>query len=150
VFTRLLSTIVLAAFMAGCADPPGIAKPKPMNYQEESKAGEIYNKYSGKLKEVDGVVTTYLTASNNPRRVVVVVRDRKARNAVKDKFGTDLDGLKLKFKTAENDVDVDDSAPIEAVPTSGFEAGGWWGQVLGFFTSVKSNFNKQVLGQPGK
>lgn len=147
--TRLLCSIVLTAVMAGCADPPGVAKPKPLNYQEEAKASEIYHRYSPQLKDVDGVVTTYLTASNNPRRVVVVVKDRKSRNAVKEKFGTNLEGLKMKFKTAETDADIDDG-PIEAVPTSGLEMGGIWGQVLTFFTSVKSNFNKQVLGHPEK
>lgn len=146
--TRLLWALVVTACLAGCADPPGVAKPKPLNYQEEHKASEIYHRYASQIDDIDGVLNTYLTASNNPRRVVVVVADRKARSAVREKFGKELEGLKIRYEIADRD--VPDDEPIEAVPTAGLEAGGFWGQVVTFFASVKTNFSKQVFGQPAK
>ena len=127
---RILFMALIAAALGGCADPPGLAKPKPFDYQEEQQATSVYQKYKGHFQAIDGVMTSYLTANNNPRAIMVVVRDKETAEKVRARFGRRVDGLRL--RTSVVDRDVPDDAPIEAVPTQTLPDT-WWGKVLGFF-----------------
>ena len=76
--SRIAIGLLLTVTLVGCADPPGLPKPKPFDLQEEQRATATYDKYKNLVQDTDGVLTTYLTQTNNPRRMVVVVKDDKA------------------------------------------------------------------------
>ncbi|MOA52283.1 hypothetical protein D3C78_1755580 [compost metagenome] len=103
----------------------------------------VYKKYKGHFQAIDGVMNSYLTANNNPRSIVVVVRDRKTAKAVEKEFGNRVDGLLLETSVVERD--LPDGAPIEAVPKQDLPDT-WWGKVLGFF----QGWSAPWLPKPGQ
>jgi hypothetical protein len=134
VFKPILFSLLIAAALGGCADPPGLAKPKPYSMEEEGQATAVYQKYSSHLQQLDGVLTTYLTATNNPRELMVVVKDDKTRKIIRDKYGRRVDGMRLSVKVLDSEV-ADDDGPIEAVPTQTVPDT-WWGKVVSFFQGI--------------
>lgn len=138
---RFLLSLMPLALVAGCADPPGKPKPLPLNYQEETQAIQVYRKYQPQIQAVDGVQEMYLTANNNPRRIVVVVRDEDAADRVKAQYGKRLDGLKMNFEVAKKIKPAD--GPIEQVKTVE-QPTTWWGKIAWYLGMWK----QQLLGQP--
>ena len=134
--SRIAIGLLLTVTLAGCADPPGLSKPKPFDLQEEQRATATYDKYKGVVQNTDGVLTTYLTQTNNPRRMVVVVKDDAAAKAVKKSYRDSIlaDGLKLKVAVVDREGEDD---PIEAVPTA-TTPDTWWGKVLSFFQGLRA------------
>lgn len=130
---RILFYLMMTVALGGCADPPGLAKAKPYNMEEESQATAVYQKYSPHLQQIDGVLTTYLTATNNPRSLTVVVKDEKSAEAVREKYGRRIDGMRLSVKVINREVPDDD--PIEGVPTQTVPDT-WWGKVVQFFNGI--------------
>jgi hypothetical protein len=133
VFKPILFSLLIAAALGGCADPPGLAKPKPYSMEEEGQATAVYQKYSGHLQQMDGVLTTYLTATNNPRALMVVVKDDKTAGEVRAKYGRRVDGMRLSVKVLDRE--VADDGPIEEVPTQTVPDT-WWGKVVSFFQGI--------------
>ncbi|MEB3195719.1 MAG: hypothetical protein VKP62_00805 [Candidatus Sericytochromatia bacterium] len=110
---RLLLGVALAGLL-GCADPPGMRKPLPLDPAEEGQALATYRKAAQEVQQVDGVLGTYLTRTNNPREMVVVVRDKPARKRVGEKFGGEIAGLSLRVELAPKGFE-DEQEPIEEV-----------------------------------
>ena len=126
-----------ATSVAACADPPGTPHPLPFNYQEESSSLAIYDKYAPLIRQINGVDTVYLSANNNPRLLVVVVRDTVAQNQAKIRYGQVLDG-KLNVDYRIEPRDDDGEGPIAQVPTAK-APGSWWEVVTSFFTSLPAH-----------
>lgn len=137
--SRFLTSLFACAVLAGCADPPGTPKPLPLNYQEENQAIQVYRKFQPHLQGVEGVQETYLSANNNPRRVVVVVRDEASAARVRKQFGKNLDGLKMRFEIADQDKPED--GPIQKVPTVE-QPTTWWGKIVWYL----GMWRQQLLG----
>lgn len=131
----ILFTLLLTTALSGCADPPGLPKPKPFDLQEEQRSSAAYNKYKLLVQQMDGVVTTYLTRNNNPRQMIVIVKDHKSEEAVWQAYGhaVERDGVPMSIKV--QDRDVPDDAPIEAVPTQTVPDT-WWGKLVSFFQGL--------------
>jgi hypothetical protein len=127
---------MLMLTLAGCADPPGLSKPKPFDLNEENRSTATYNKYKSVVQNTDGVLTTYLTQTNNPRRMIVVVKDEKTAESVKSAFRDKVltDGLSMKVRVVDRQNDDD---PIEAVPTES-TPDTWWGRILQFFQGIRA------------
>jgi hypothetical protein len=106
--------------------------------QEEARSSAAYNKYKLLVQQMDGVVTTYLTRNNNPREMVVVVRDHKAEEAVWQAYGhaVERDGLPMHLKVLDRDA-PEGVSPIEAVPTES-QPDTWWGKLIGFFQGLRA------------
>lgn len=121
---RTLLTCLCLATLAGCADAPGVKKPLPIDYQEQSKAQAIYRRVGREMAKQDGVVSTYLTSTNNPRRIVCVVRDKATRTALKATFGSTADGLKIRYEIVDAGFKEDDG-PIEEVQTQSLPSTLW-------------------------
>lgn len=135
---RSLASLVCLLVLAGCADPPGVKKPLPVDYQEQNKAQEVYRRLGPQMAKYDVVVGSYLTQTNNPRRIVVVVKDKAAREQMKMLFGKEVDGVKLKYQIAEKGFDTDDGiteVPKQDLPQT------WWDKVVFYF----KNFAYRVL-----
>jgi hypothetical protein len=128
VVSRPLLCLACLAALAGCADPPGTRKPLPLDYGEQTKAQQVYRALSPQLSKYDGVVGSYLTATNNPRRIVVVVKDKDTRDQMKQLFGRDRDGVKIRYEIASKGFEHDDG-PIEAVPNQDLPVT-WWDKVM--------------------
>lgn len=132
---RILLSLMIGAALAGCADPPGLPKPKPLDLAEEQRSTALFQKYGPHVRQVDGVLNTYLTANNNPRTLIVVVKDQKSADAVWNQYASviEREGLPMRTKIAERNVPDDGSGgAIEAVPTQTVPDT-WWGKVVGFF-----------------
>lgn len=142
---RLLSTLIAAVAIAGCATPPDLPQPKPLDYREQAKAEEIYRKYNANVRDMDGVYSTYLTANNNPRQFVVVVRDAKAGDAVWSQFHGNFDGLPMKIQVVPKIRPDDD--PIVQVKTVELPTT-WWGQVMAFFQSLPERWMRENPPSP--
>ena len=138
---RFLLSLMALTLVSACADPPGKPKPLPLNYQEETQAIQVYRKYQPQIQEMDGVQEMYLTANNNPRRIVVVVRDEASADRVKAQYGKRLDGLKMNFEVAKKIKPAD--GPIEQVKTVE-QPTTWWGKIAWYLGMWK----QQLLGQP--
>src|SRR5687767_4409904 len=95
---KALSSFMCLLVLAGCADPPGMRKPLPIDYQEQSRAQAVYRTLGPQLTQFPGVVGSYLTQSNNPRRIVVVVRDKAVLKSMKSLYGKERDGVKIRYE----------------------------------------------------
>ena len=106
--------------------------------QEETRSTAAYNKYKDPVQKMDGVLTTYLTRNNNPRELVVVVRDEKTGDAVYDAYSRAIkqEGLRMQIKVVDRE-GAGDGNPIEAVPTE-TTPDTWWGRVLMFFQGLRA------------
>lgn len=127
---RPLVSLLCVLLLAGCADPPGLRKPLPVDYQEQNKAQEAYRRLGPQLAKYDVVVGSYLTQTNNPRRIVVVVRDKAAREQMRMLFGKEVDGVKIKYEIATKGFDVDEGiteVPRQDLPQT------WWDKVVYYF-----------------
>jgi hypothetical protein len=142
---RLLFSLLIAASLGACADPPGTPKPLPVNYAEENKSAVTYGKYSPLIREVPGVMSTYLTANNNPRTLVVVVPDNATANAVTAKFGTAVDGLPLDVQIQRKDDFDRDPGELQQVPKAEMPTT-WWGKVMFFLTNWRQMWEKGLKG----
>lgn len=125
--------MALAVGLSACADPPGMPKPLPTDHIEESSAMAMYRKYAPHLREIEGVFSTGLTSNNNPRQLVVVVKDDTAKKRVTSRFKDSLEGLPLVVKIAPSYAEGEGA--IEAVPTQ-TEPDTWWGKLAEFFRTL--------------
>lgn len=142
-FRFLIPTLTAAAVsLAACTDPPGTPKPLPTDRAEESAAVAMYRKYAPHVREIDGVLSTGLTNNNNPRQLVVVVKDDQARQRVSGRFKDSLEGLPLVVKVAPSY--LEDGQGIAAVPTQTVPDT-WWGKLLEFFRTLPT----WLLGRKG-
>ncbi len=133
----LISLLCLLA-LAGCADPPGLKKPLPIDYQEQSNAQTVYRRLGPLMAKYEGVVGSYLTQTNNPRRIVCVVKDKTAREQMKGMFGKQVDGVKIRYEIASKGFDADEGiTEVQKVdlPTT------WWDKVVYYL----KNFATRVL-----
>lgn len=135
---RPLASLLCLLVLAGCADPPGLKKPLPVDYQEQTKAQEVYRRLGPQMAKYDVVVGSYLTQTNNPRRIVVVVKDKAAREQMRMLFGKSVDGVKIKYEVAAKGFDVNEGiteVPKQDLPQT------WWDKVVYYF----KNFAYRVL-----
>ena len=133
----VLSLAVLLA-LAGCADPPGLKKPLPLDYQEQSHAQDVYRRIGPQMAKYDGVVGSFLTQTNNPRRIVVVVKDKTTRDQMRMLFGKENDGVKIRYEISDKGFDA--NAGIEAVEKVDLPVT-WWDKVVFYL----KNFANRVL-----
>lgn len=132
----LLLTCILA--LAGCADPPGMRKPLPLDTREQFAASETYRRIGPELARQPGVVGTYLTQTNNPRRLVIIVRDEATMETIKKQYGRKIDDLRIRYEVANKGWDPNEG--IEAVPTESLPTT-WWDKVIFYF----KNFANRVM-----
>jgi hypothetical protein len=111
--------------LAGCADPPGIKKPLPPDAAEVLAATSAHKRLAAELRTEPGVLGTYLTQTNNPRRLVVVVQDEATLERLEQSRPRRYDGLKIRYEVAPQGFVADSDAPVEAVPTETLPEG-WW------------------------
>lgn len=127
--------------VVGCADAPGVTKPLPLDYQEQQRATDVYHRNAGRLNGMDGVYSTYLTTHNNPRRIIVVVRDNDALDNVERAFGTSIEGVTLDYRINPKAIEADGG--IKEVPTITMPTT-WWGKVLLYLEQLP----EKVMGAP--
>lgn len=118
----LLALICLTA----CADPPGVRQPLPSDPREEYAAYAAYRQVASDLSKEDGVLSTYLTRTNNPREVVVVVRDKDVRRRLDDRYRGRMNGLPLRVELAPKGFEEEGIQPVpqENLPTT------WWEKLV--------------------
>lgn len=127
VVRRPLLSLMCLLVLAGCADPPGLKKPLPIDYQEQSNAQTVYRRLGPQMAKYDIVVGSYLTQTNNPRRIVCVVKDKTARDQMRTLFGKEVDGVKIRYEIASTGFDSNDDiteVAKEELPTT------WWDKVV--------------------
>ena len=140
----LISLLCLLA-LAGCADPPGIKKPLPIDYQEQTHAQMVYHRVGPQMATIDGVVGSYLTQHNNPRRIVCVVKDKVTREQLQGLFGKDADGVRIRYEIADKGFDAREGIEQvrnEDLPTT------WWGKVVYYFKHFATRVMPTDLAPP--
>jgi hypothetical protein len=115
--------------LAGCADPPGISKPLPPDAAEILASTNAHKRLAAEFRTEPGVLGTYLTQTNNPRRLVVVVRDEATLERLERSRPRRYDGLKIRYEVAPQGFVADSEAPIEGVPTEALPEG-WWDRLV--------------------
>lgn len=135
---RPLLSLLCLLVLAGCADPPGLKKPLPIDYQEQTNAQNVYRRLGPQMAKYEGVVGSYLTQTNNPRRIVCVVKDKTAREQMKVLFGKEVDGVRIRYEIAEKGFDTDEG--IAEVPKVDLPQT-WWDKVVYYL----KNFATRVL-----
>ena len=126
---RLLLHGLLLLTLAGCADPPGIKKPLPTDAAEVLASTSAHKRLAAELRAEHGVLGTYLTQTNNPRHLVVVVQDEATLERLEQSKPRRYDGLKVRYEVAPRGFVADSDAPIEAVPTEAVPEG-WWDRAV--------------------
>ncbi|MEB3328928.1 MAG: hypothetical protein VKQ33_06815 [Candidatus Sericytochromatia bacterium] len=126
---RVLLQGFLLLALAGCADPPGLKKPLPPDAAEVLAATSAHRRLAAELRSEPGVLGTYLTQTNNPRRLVVVVRDAATLERLERTRPRRYDGLKLRYEVAPQGFVADSEAPLEAVPAETLPEG-WWDRLV--------------------
>jgi hypothetical protein len=129
VLRRVVVSWLALVALSACADPPGMPKPLPVNFQEESHAVQVYDKYAPAIRQIPGVLTTYLTANNNPRQVVVVVQDDPTYVAVQKQFNNKLDDVPLVIRVQTKDTFNTDPGDVKQVPKVELPTT-WWEGLL--------------------
>lgn len=123
--------LVLAALCAaGCATPPGTPMPKPTDYQELTHAQSVFERYSRVFANDPDVTSVLLSSNNNPRNLVVHVKDNAAQRRLLKKFTGTIEGVDTRYYVDREGPQPDD--PIEAVPTVAAPTT-WWGKVMAVF-----------------
>lgn len=126
---RALLGAVLLLLLAACADPPGVSKPLPTDPAEVTASTNAHKRLAADLRAEPGVLGTYLTQTNNPRRLVVVVQDEATRDRISNGRPRRYDGVKLRFEIAPQGFRADSDAPIAAVPVEAVPEG-WWDRFI--------------------
>lgn len=92
----LLATLALAGPL-GCTTPADFPIPKPTDPIEQSKAIDTYKRLRATLGQEKGVLAFYLTTFNDPRSLVVEVKDDPTYERLSAKYSGDIEGLKLRM-----------------------------------------------------
>lgn len=71
--------------------------PKPTDWTEQTKAIDTYKRLRATVGQERGVVAFYLTTHNDPRAIMVEVADEATYNRLREKYPSDMEGLKLKL-----------------------------------------------------
>jgi hypothetical protein len=81
------------------------------------------------LAQEDGVLSTYLTQTNNPRELVVIVRDKDIRRRVDDKYRGRLNGLTIRVELSPKGFEEQGILAVtkEELPST------WWGWLVYYF-----------------
>lgn len=128
--------LLLSLTLSACADPPGAPKPRPLDPAEDAQVLTVYRKYSEHIRLEKGVINTYLTAHNNPYRVMVVVKDSQTREALTAKYGEVIDGVSVGYTVATKLRPDDDELGIEEVASEKLPQT-WWEQVVYFLKTLQ-------------
>jgi hypothetical protein len=116
----------IGACLGACADPPGLRQPLPVDQREEYASYASFRNLANELSKEDGVLSTYLTRTNNPRELVVVVRDKDVRRRIDQRYQGRLNGLTIRVELAPVGFEEEGirAVPKEMLPTT------WWGKLF--------------------
>lgn len=123
---KILGVFLALACLLSCAEPPGLRQPLPPDPREEFAAYAAYRRAASDLGKEEGVLSTYLTRTNNPREVVVVVRDKDVRRRLDGKYRGRVNGLPVRVELAPKGFEEEAIQRVqqEMLPTT------WWEKVV--------------------
>lgn len=138
----LLLTILVA--QTACATPPGTPVPKPTDYVELNKSTDIFRRYSHILGNDPDVTAVLLTANNNPRHMIVHVKDHAAHDRLLKQYGGTIEGLDVWYYI---DHEPNPGDPIEAVPKVE-EPKTWWEKLIAAFAAWRTRISTTASPEP--